>query len=114
VQLDILWISILVCVDRNGGHLWEFIRRLLSLSDANSERIIQWENKSEGVFRFLNPDAVAELWGKEKHNRRTAMDYPKLSRALRYQRHCSICYTQIDTPIYLNYIVVVIVDLILR
>lgn len=70
--------------NRTGGHLWEFIRRLLSLSDAESERIIQWENKSEGVFRFLNPDAVAERWGKQKSNRRTAMDYPKLSRALRW------------------------------
>lgn len=70
--------------NRTGGHLWEFIRRLLSRTDADGERIIQWENKSEGVFRFLNPDAVAELWGKQKHNRRTAMDYPKLSRALRW------------------------------
>jgi len=68
---------------RAGGHLWEFIRRLLSLSDAAGERVIQWENKSEGVFRLLDPEAVAELWGRQKHNRRTAMNYPKLSRALR-------------------------------
>jgi len=80
----VLLIQRVFCADRTGGHLWEFIRRLLSLSDADSERIIQWENKSEGVFRFLDPDAVATRWGEQKHNRRTAMDYPKLSRALRY------------------------------
>jgi len=71
------------CADGAGGHLWEFIRRLLSSSDTDVERIIQWENRSEGVFRILNSSAVAQLWGEQKHNRRSKMTYEKLSRALR-------------------------------
>ena len=66
-----------------GVHLWMFLRRLLASSDTAPERIIQWENRSEGVFRILNSQAVARLWGQQKTNRRNTMTYEKLSRALR-------------------------------
>ncbi|XP_062857705.1 ETS homologous factor [Trichomycterus rosablanca] len=64
-----------------GTHLWEFIRDILLNPDRNPG-LIKWENRSEGVFRFLKSEAVAQLWGKKKNN--SSMTYEKLSRAMRY------------------------------
>ncbi|XP_078076506.1 ETS homologous factor [Mustelus asterias] len=64
-----------------GTHLWEFIRDILLDSEKNSG-LLKWENRSEGVFRFLKSEAVAQLWGKKKNN--SSMTYEKLSRAMRY------------------------------
>uniref|UniRef100_UPI00398F17E3 ETS homologous factor-like isoform X2 n=1 Tax=Pristiophorus japonicus TaxID=55135 RepID=UPI00398F17E3 len=64
-----------------GTHLWEFIRDILLDSDKNPG-LIKWEDRSEGVFRFLRSEAVAQLWGKKKNN--SSMTYEKLSRAMRY------------------------------
>jgi Ets-domain len=82
-----------------GGHLWEFIRHLLKTSEspagvpgvAPGEKIIQWEDKAEGVFRIVNSKAVAKLWGEQKDNRKTKMTYEKLSRALRSVDAMSAC-----------------------
>ncbi|XP_072033788.1 uncharacterized protein [Amphiura filiformis] len=64
-----------------GNHLWEFIRDLLK--DSNfCPKYIRWEEKDEGVFRFVNSEAVASMWGRKKNN--PAMTYEKLSRAMRY------------------------------
>ncbi|XP_077674662.1 ETS homologous factor isoform X4 [Eretmochelys imbricata] len=64
-----------------GTHLWEFIRDILLNSEKNPG-LIKWEDRSEGVFRFLKSEAVAQLWGKKKNN--SSMTYEKLSRAMRY------------------------------
>ncbi|PIK53327.1 hypothetical protein BSL78_09806 [Apostichopus japonicus] len=64
-----------------GNHLWEFIRDLLK-NKTTCPRIIRWENRQEGVFRFVNSEAVAGLWGTKKNN--PNMNYEKLSRAMRY------------------------------
>ncbi|XP_067901952.1 ETS homologous factor-like [Heterodontus francisci] len=64
-----------------GTHLWEFIRDILLDSDKNPG-LLKWEDRSEGVFRFLKSEAVAQLWGKRKNN--SSMTYEKLSRAMRY------------------------------
>ncbi|KAK3526525.1 hypothetical protein QTP70_030680, partial [Hemibagrus guttatus] len=64
-----------------GTHLWEFIRDIL-LNPERNPGLIKWENRSEGVFRFLKSEAVAQLWGKKKNN--SSMTYEKLSRAMRY------------------------------
>ncbi|XP_012875127.1 PREDICTED: ETS homologous factor isoform X1 [Dipodomys ordii] len=64
-----------------GTHLWEFIRDILLNPDKNPG-LIKWEDRSEGVFRFLKSEAVAQLWGKKKNN--SSMTYEKLSRAMRY------------------------------
>ncbi|XP_053576505.1 ETS homologous factor [Bombina bombina] len=64
-----------------GTHLWEFIRDIL-LTPEKNPGLIKWENQSEGVFRFLKSEAVAQLWGKKKNN--NSMTYEKLSRAMRY------------------------------
>nr|XP_055157065.1 ETS homologous factor isoform X2 [Nyctereutes procyonoides] len=64
-----------------GTHLWEFIRDILLNPDKNPG-LIKWEDRSEGIFRFLKSEAVAQLWGKKKNN--NSMTYEKLSRAMRY------------------------------
>ncbi|KAF6103152.1 ETS homologous factor [Phyllostomus discolor] len=64
-----------------GTHLWEFIRDILLNPDRNPG-LIKWEDRSEGIFRFLKSEAVAQLWGKKKNN--SSMTYEKLSRAMRY------------------------------
>ncbi|ELK34968.1 ETS-related transcription factor Elf-3 [Myotis davidii] len=43
---------------------------------------MRWENRQEGVFKFLRSEAVAQLWGQKKKN--SSMTYEKLSRAMRY------------------------------
>lgn len=64
-----------------GTHLWEFIRDIL-LHPERNPGLITWEDRAEGVFRFLKSEAVAQLWGKKKNN--SSMTYEKLSRAMRY------------------------------
>uniref|UniRef100_G3TJE3 ETS-related transcription factor Elf-3 n=1 Tax=Loxodonta africana TaxID=9785 RepID=G3TJE3_LOXAF len=64
-----------------GTHLWEFIRDILIHPELN-EGLMKWENRHEGVFKFLRSEAVAQLWGQKKKN--SSMTYEKLSRAMRY------------------------------
>ncbi|XP_043932431.1 ETS-related transcription factor Elf-3 [Protopterus annectens] len=64
-----------------GTHLWEFIRDILIHPELN-EGLMKWEDRSEGVFKFLKSEAVAQLWGQKKRN--SSMTYEKLSRAMRY------------------------------
>ncbi|KAF0041306.1 hypothetical protein F2P81_007204 [Scophthalmus maximus] len=66
--------------DPRGTHLWEFIRDIL-LNPERNPGLIKWEDRTEGVFRFLKSEAVAQLWGKKKNN--SSMTYEKLSRAMR-------------------------------
>lgn len=42
---------------------------------------MKWEDRHEGVFKFLKSEAVAQMWGQKKKN--TSMTYEKLSRAMR-------------------------------
>lgn len=74
-----------VTAESYGKHLWEFICRLLRFCETpagRKERLIQWEDHENGVFRIVDSKQVARLWGTEKHNDR--MTYEKLSRALRW------------------------------
>ncbi|XP_011664706.1 uncharacterized protein LOC582205 isoform X2 [Strongylocentrotus purpuratus] len=64
-----------------GNHLWEFIRDLLK-SESYCPKFIRWEDREAGVFRFVNSEAVANMWGRKKNN--PQMTYEKLSRAMRY------------------------------
>ncbi|XP_064161452.1 ETS-related transcription factor Elf-3 [Anguilla rostrata] len=64
-----------------GAHLWEFIRDILIHPDQNNG-LMRWEDRREGVFKFLKSEAVAQLWGQKKKN--SSMTYEKLSRAMRY------------------------------
>lgn len=63
-----------------GNHLWEFVRDLLKDSTLNPA-LLRWEDKESGVFRFVQSEAVAKMWGRKKNN--PGMTYEKLSRAMR-------------------------------
>lgn len=64
-----------------GTHLWEFIRDILIHPEKN-HGLMKWEDRREGVFKFLKSEAVAQMWGQKKKN--SSMTYEKLSRAMRY------------------------------
>ncbi|XP_018955243.2 ETS-related transcription factor Elf-3-like [Cyprinus carpio] len=64
-----------------GTHLWEFIRDILIHPEKN-HGLMKWEDRRDGVFKFLKSEAVAQLWGQKKKN--SSMTYEKLSRAMRY------------------------------
>lgn len=63
-----------------GTHLWEFIRDILIHPERN-QGLMKWEDRREGVFKFLKSEAVAQMWGQKKKN--SSMTYEKLSRAMR-------------------------------
>ncbi|XP_054708727.1 ETS homologous factor-like [Uloborus diversus] len=65
---------------KGNGKLWEFIRDLL-LDPATNPSLIRWERLDEGIFKFVQSDRVAKMWGDRKQNPR--MTYEKLSRAMR-------------------------------
>jgi len=65
----------------NNGQiqLWQFLLELLT--DRSSRRLIMWVGEN-GEFKLNDPEQVAAQWGKRKN--KPAMNYEKLSRALRY------------------------------
>lgn len=60
-------------------HLWHFLLEMLSNPDYDD--IISWDG-GYGEFVIKEPNKVARLWGERKQ--KPAMNYEKLSRALRY------------------------------
>ncbi|XP_023671041.2 transcription factor ETV6 isoform X2 [Paramormyrops kingsleyae] len=60
--------------------LWDYVYQLLS--DSRYENYIRWEDKVTKVFRIMDPNGLARLWG--NHKNRTNMTYEKMSRALRH------------------------------
>lgn len=59
--------------------LWQFLLELLM--DSGSRDIIRWVG-DDGEFMLVQPESVAKKWGERKN--KPAMNYEKLSRALRY------------------------------
>ena len=82
--LGCLWICVFtgvyLCTGKRNGKLWEFIRDLLLVPETNPS-LIRWERREDGIFKFVQSDKVAKLWGQRKQNPR--MTYEKLSRAMR-------------------------------
>ncbi|NWV99133.1 ETV7 factor, partial [Machaerirhynchus nigripectus] len=60
--------------------LWEYVYQLLS--DRRYEPYLRWEDRDARVFRVVNPNGLAQLWG--NHKNRMNMTYEKMSRALRH------------------------------
>ncbi|XP_049521979.1 ETS homologous factor isoform X4 [Dermacentor silvarum] len=71
---------ILAKQSKGMGKLWEFIRDLL-LNPSTNPSLIRWERREDGIFKFVQSDKVAKMWGDRKQNPR--MTYEKLSRAMR-------------------------------
>ncbi|VDQ06280.1 unnamed protein product [Trichobilharzia regenti] len=59
--------------------LWRFLLELLT--DWRYREYIYWVS-DDGEFKLSNPEEVASMWGHRKN--KPAMNYEKLSRALRY------------------------------
>ncbi|XP_015197566.1 transcription factor ETV7 isoform X2 [Lepisosteus oculatus] len=60
--------------------LWDYVYQLLS--DSRYEPYIRWEDRETMVFRVVDPNGLARLWG--NHKNRANMTYEKMSRALRH------------------------------
>ncbi|KAJ7332938.1 hypothetical protein JRQ81_015118 [Phrynocephalus forsythii] len=60
--------------------LWEYVYQLLC--DSRYESFIKWEDREAGIFRIVDPNGLARLWGNHKNRRN--MTYEKMSRALRH------------------------------
>uniref|UniRef100_A0AC35U4Y1 ETS domain-containing protein n=1 Tax=Rhabditophanes sp. KR3021 TaxID=114890 RepID=A0AC35U4Y1_9BILA len=63
-----------------GNKLWEFIRDALKDPTTNPS-IVKWEDSNQGVFRIVESEKLAKMWGDKKNNQK--MTYEKLSRAMR-------------------------------
>jgi ETS factor family protein len=61
--------------------LWEFIRDVLN-DPRYCGKVIKWENEEEGIFRVVQSETAASMWGQKKNNR-TKMTYEKMSRSIR-------------------------------
>nr|CAD7454243.1 unnamed protein product [Timema tahoe] len=59
--------------------LWKFLLNLLE--DPRNAPCIHWVQREEGIFRILNTDWLARLWGRRHGNPR--MTYEKMARAMR-------------------------------
>ncbi|XP_029428201.1 transcription factor ETV7 isoform X3 [Rhinatrema bivittatum] len=60
--------------------LWNYVYQLLS--DSRYQPYIRWEEKEARIFRVVDPNGLARLWG--NHKNRPHMTYEKMSRALRH------------------------------
>ncbi|KAM6981809.1 transcription factor ETV7 [Tautogolabrus adspersus] len=60
--------------------LWDYVYQLLC--DDRYQEYIRWEDWDSKVFRVVDPNGLARLWG--NHKNRDNMTYEKMSRALRH------------------------------
>ncbi|XP_053459465.1 transcription factor ETV7 isoform X1 [Nycticebus coucang] len=60
--------------------LWDYVYQLLL--DTRYEPYIRWEDKDAKIFRVVDPNGLARLWG--NHKNQVNMTYEKMSRALRH------------------------------
>lgn len=60
--------------------LWNYVYQLLC--DDRYQDYIRWEDPDAHVFRVVDPNGLARLWG--NHKNRDNMTYEKMSRALRH------------------------------
>ncbi|XP_047447073.1 transcription factor ETV7 isoform X2 [Mugil cephalus] len=60
--------------------LWDYVYQLLC--DDRYQEYIRWEDPESLVFRVVDPNGLARLWG--NHKNRENMTYEKMSRALRH------------------------------
>merc|ERR1712004_43767 len=69
---------------RKKGSTLKISQRIVKLlrDPETNPSVIMWEDEPAGKFRVINSTAFAQLWAVEKKN--PAMNYEKLSRAMRY------------------------------
>ncbi|KAE8746444.1 hypothetical protein FOCC_FOCC006810 [Frankliniella occidentalis] len=79
--------------DKCVGQLWEFIYNLLEREESNPS-VVTWENKEEKLFRIVNTEEIARLWGDHKGNKN--MTYANMSRTMRYYREGNGAFVRND------------------
>ena len=73
----------------SGGRLlWDFLQQLLNDPLQRFNNLIAWKNAQTGVFKIVDPQGLARLWGVQKNH--LSMNYDKMSRALRYYYRVNI------------------------
>lgn len=65
---------------KNCRILWEYL--FLLLQDPSYSSVIKWEDDTKMIFRIVQAEKLAALWGLQKN--RLGMTYEKLSRGMRY------------------------------
>ena len=65
---------------KNCRILWEYL--FLLLQDPAYSSVIKWEDDTKMIFRIVQAEKLAALWGLQKN--RLGMTYEKLSRGMRY------------------------------
>ena len=63
-----------------GMKLWQFLLHLLL--EGKHPSVLRWVSKGDGLFRVLDSEALAAMWGGRRGH--TDMNYDKMSRALRF------------------------------
>ena len=63
-----------------GMKLWQFLLQVLV--ENKHPTIVRWTSKQEGMFKVVDSEGLAKLWG--VHKNRPEMNYDKMSRAMRY------------------------------
>lgn len=58
------------CVLADCRLLWDYVYQLLS--DSRYENYIRWEDPENKVFRIMDPNGLARLWGNHKVNKHSA------------------------------------------
>ena len=56
----------LLCSIADCRLLWDYVYQLLS--DTRYEPYIRWEDKNAKIFRVVDPNGLARLWGNHKVN----------------------------------------------
>lgn len=83
VHIHVLYLAHCLCCVLAGNNgqiqLWQFLLELLT--EKSSRHLIMWVGDN-GEFKLNDPEQVAQQWGRRKN--KPAMNYEKLSRALRY------------------------------
>ncbi|CAI4232168.1 unnamed protein product [Auanema sp. JU1783] len=80
-----------------GNKLWEFIKDALT-DPETCPSVVRWEDPVQGVFRIVESEKLARLWGERKKN--SKMTYEKLSRAMRTYYEKQILVPVPKTGIY--------------
>lgn len=71
-----------------GRLLWDFLQQLLNDPMQRFCTLIAWKDVQTGVFKIVDPQGLARLWGVQKNH--LSMNYDKMSRALRYYYRVNI------------------------
>lgn len=55
---------VVLCCVSDCRLLWDYVYQLLS--DSRYENYIRWEDRDTKVFRIMDPNGLARLWGNHK------------------------------------------------